>query len=403
MIDIYPQKHPHPQQQHSWAEASSLHSGKGNSRSYSLNFCGSLAKNIASLAFSSSSLPPLYFLSRAFLSRAFLGRAFLCGGVLGSSLILLSQTAWAKPASDRVLLAQQIVDGLPPPPPLIFGQEIPPGSSQSNQAQPNQTQSNQAAPSAPAASSNYQAASAQRYAVLVNGDSPLLLSQVQTVAAGASVQQIQGKRIIQAGVFDDSTQAQQQAAALASQGIEAQVFAVGGAPASGNLASTNSPSTNSQSAGNNVSQANTSQALPPPDLLPVAPVPREVEFGQPSSDGNQSPDSSTSSPNSAPNSLPGGAPDNSSTPDQQAQPDAQQRSNHSYYVVIPGKSGDLAAISNQVARLGDGMGIEQVVQETTKPRGPHVQVGPFADRNAATRWSRYFRDFGLDARVYYNR
>jgi hypothetical protein len=32
-----------------------------------------------------------------------------------------------------------------------------------------------------------------------------------------------------------------------------------------------------------------------------------------------------------------------------------------------------------------------------------VLVGPFTNRNAATRWNRYFRDFGMDARVYYRR
>jgi hypothetical protein len=72
-------------------------------------------------------------------------------------------------------------------------------------------------------------------------------------------------------------------------------------------------------------------------------------------------------------------------------------------VVIPGKQGELESISNQVIRLGDSFGIAQLVQQSSSSRGPHVQVGPFVDRDAASRWNHYFRDFGMDARVIRNR
>ncbi|NEQ28916.1 MAG: hypothetical protein F6K28_60215 [Microcoleus sp. SIO2G3] len=106
----------------------------------------------------------------------------------------------------------------------------------------------------------------------------------------------------------------------------------------------------------------------------TASAPTEVEFGQ--------------APPLTPLNVPAGEPDRSS--------------GRSYYVVIPGQSEDISAISNQVMRLGEGLGIAQQVTQGSSPRGAHVQVGPFADRGTASRWNRYFRDFGMDARIYTN-
>lgn len=135
--------------------------------------------------------------------------------------------------------------------------------------------------------------------------------------------------------------------------------------------------------------------------MPAQPVPREVEFGgQPTLESFPSPPSfpgSTSSDNSS-------FGESRSNPSNSLQPDASSsRGRRTYYVVIPGKQTDLEAISNQVIRLGDSFGIAQLVEQSGTPRGPHVQVGPFADRDAANRWNRYFRDFGMDARVIVNR
>ena len=61
------------------------------------------------------------------------------------------------------------------------------------------------------------------YQVLVNGDSPYLLQQIQRVDAASFVREYQGKRVIQAGVFSTGSEAQQRVAVLNQQGIGAQV------------------------------------------------------------------------------------------------------------------------------------------------------------------------------------
>jgi hypothetical protein len=61
------------------------------------------------------------------------------------------------------------------------------------------------------------------YQVLVNGDSPYLLQQIQRVDATAFVREYQGKRVVQAGVFSTAAEAQQRVAVLNQQGIGAQV------------------------------------------------------------------------------------------------------------------------------------------------------------------------------------
>lgn len=52
------------------------------------------------------------------------------------------------------------------------------------------------------------------YQVLVNGDSPYLLQQIQRVDAASFVREYQGKRVIQAGVFSTGSEAQQRVAVL---------------------------------------------------------------------------------------------------------------------------------------------------------------------------------------------
>lgn len=200
----------------------------------------------------------------------------LCSGLVGAMIAPLAGASPLPPISDRQLLAQQIVDGLPPPPPLIFGQ----------QSLPNHQ------PTSPSGS----------------------LSQVPTA---------------------DPAFPSQPTPSLEMNGTE---------------------------------------TLPPPDLLPTPPVPREVEFGQP---GELAPATGTTPPSES--ASPGSA----------------------YFVVIPAKSSELTEITEQITRLGEGMQLQGMIQTATRPRGPHVRVGPFADRSDASRWSQYLRDFGMDARVYY--
>lgn len=292
----------------------------------------------------------------------------LIGGLVGGSVSIASPV-WAQTVEGEMLVAQQIVDGLPPPPSVVFGQEALPAAT-SGQLPGSTSQPQSIAPS-----------SVQRYLVIVNGDSPLLLSQVQTLIPNASVQEYNGRRFIQAGAFPDPNQAQQQASVLASQGIGAEILALSTVPSAAPSAPSVSAPSFQQAA---LPSTLPPPEVPPPDLLPVAPVPREVEFGQPPS----------------PDQL--GNPEPSERDERRSR---RERNNtpRTYYIVIPGKSDELAAISNQVTRLGDGFGVAGIVQTSDTPRGMHVQVGPFADRDAASRWTDYFRDFGLNARIYSRR
>jgi hypothetical protein len=194
-------------------------------------------------------------------------RGLITGGLISGGLIVASQTAWSRPVlndTTHFLVAQRVVDGLPPPPPVIFGQES-------------------------LANSQNQVAQAQRYLVVVNGDSKMVLSQVQQVQPTASLQEYNGQRFIQAGMFNDANSAQQQVKTLGASGITAQVVPVGTSVVS--QTPTYDPGSSAAPSG--------SMTLPPPEGMPTTTVPsspssspREVEFGG-------------SSPNSAsPSDLP---------------------------------------------------------------------------------------------------
>lgn len=223
---------------------------------------------------------------------------------------------------------------------------------------------------------------AQRYLVIVNGESPLLLSQVQAIVSDASVQEYNGQRFIQAGTFDNPSTAQQQVETLAAQGIGAEIVTI----------NTATQTAATQAANSQPAQQTANPSLPPPDLLPAQPVPREVEFGQPSTQ-----DQAVLEPPSL-------EPPSNSAPPQAERSGATDRSytDRSYYVVIPGRSEDVEAITNQILRLGDGLSVAEMVQ-VDDARGSHVRVGPFVDRGAARRWNSYFREFGMSSRIYYSR
>lgn len=79
-----------------------------------------------------------------------------------------------------------------------------------------------------------------------------------------------------------------------------------------------------------------------------------------------------------------------------------------YFVAIPTTREDLPAIAAQIrqnlARFSQDLGRSGGVLERTQPRGPHVAVGPFADRVQAQEWNKYLRNIGYkDARVYYGK
>lgn len=294
-------------------------------------------------------------------------------GALGSS-----PQAWANLPAHRQVIAQRIVRELPPPPPAPIELPVEP----------------------PPAPSNSGASSSDRYVVLVNGDSPMLLDQVRRIEPGAFIQAVGGRSVIQAGSFSDSGRAQQQVQALSAQGIGAEVISMSPATSRGEAATvmsrpqeTNLPVVQPRSSAAPPpspaivsSSPATGSDIPPPDMLPVVPVPREVVFGQevPNFDTN----------------LPPAPPTRNAPPPQVA---AARLGGSPYYVVIPGRGQNLSSISGQVRRLGEGLSMAQVVNERSGPFGDHVLVGPFVDRNAAERWNDYLRSFGMDARVYYRR
>ena len=150
-----------------------------------------------------------------------------------------------------------------------------------------------------------------QYRVFVNGDSPLMLQQVKRVEPQAFIQQFEGRRVIQAGVFSTEANARQQTEALAAQGLASEVT-------TSNMGS-----------------------LPP------------------------------------------------------------RNSARGYYVVVPGDRADLADFRDRAIRLGVQ---QKSIQLRERPLGPHLAVGPFAERQQAETMGRYLRDRGqLDTRIYFDR
>ncbi len=150
-----------------------------------------------------------------------------------------------------------------------------------------------------------------QYRVFVNGDSPLMLQQVKRVEPQAFIQQFDGRRVIQAGVFSTEANARQQTEALAAQGIASEIT-------TSNMGS-----------------------LPP---------------------GNSA---------------------------------------RGYYVVVPGDRADLPDLRDRAIRLG----VQQTsIQLRERPLGPHLAVGPFAQRQQAEAMGTYLRDKGkLDTRIFFDR
>jgi hypothetical protein len=295
----------------------------------------------------------------------------ICNSLIGLSLVLNPKTSSAETLNQSTLLAQEIVDGLPPAPPTFAIPELnlEPPSAAPNVEPPPQ---------------------AERYLVFVNGATPDLLAQVRRIESGAFVQEHQGKSIIQVGLFNELIYAQQQVEILADAGISAEVLGVSGAEAT-------EPHLNA---------GGTAASVPAPDLLPVAPIPAApapVAVSIPASTAFSFRETSTATPPQFVQSSAGA----SATEGRQNQ--VSQSSEQSggektpYYVVIPGNSATLSEIANQVIRLGEGYGIANVVEEAERPLGQHVRVGPFTSRRSAAHWSRYFRTFGMDARIDYRR
>lgn len=255
---------------------------------------------------------------------------WLVGGAIAGSLIVT-------PAG-----AQQ---ALPPPPavpnlmplPSLQPVNVTPGMPpMPGMANPPQETIFQAPAQVPSNTASYQ--------VVVNGDSPYLLQQIQRVDATSFVREYQGKRVIQAGVFSTGVEAQQRVAVLNQQGIGAQVVTA------------------------TVGYQN--QVMP--TLYPGAStsVMGNPAMGNPAMGMN---------PNAMSASLPRVS---------------------FYQVVVPAPPDDYGIITQKMITMGVR---PEAIQTRRSPNGSHVAVGPFTQQAEAANISSYLRSGGMDARVFYSR
>ncbi|MCC5635611.1 hypothetical protein LC593_07055 [Nostoc sp. CHAB 5844] len=256
---------------------------------------------------------------------------------LGSCLAIFSHTqpAQAQINSNHILLSQQTVIETLPPLPDTSG--VPENQQPLPQLQPGQIEQYEPNPLPyPSTENQYQqnpvlfqpsqpnqySQNFERYFVYVDSDNYQTLQRVRQVEPGAYIRQYQGRSIIQSGVFNRQSNAQQRVRQLESYGIR-------GARV--------------------VSFANG----------------QEIQTFNSNGRGYS------------------------------------ENRNNRYYVVIPGKAQDLPGITDTIIR---NVGNSSLIQERQQPFGPHVAVGPFAERGDADRWNKYMHELGFgDARVYYSR
>lgn len=123
--------------------------------------------------------------------------------------------AQAEPIPGNFLISQAVADRLPPPPqPVDIVQKLPSGSFSPREFDFQVPQPNPTSP-------NFES-----YLVYVNQSSSLQLQEVQQLEPTAFVRQYNGRSVIQAGVFNQKSNAQQQAKELKSRGIEARIVSL---------------------------------------------------------------------------------------------------------------------------------------------------------------------------------
>jgi hypothetical protein len=71
-----------------------------------------------------------------------------------------------------------------------------------------------------------------------------------------------------------------------------------------------------------------------------------------------------------------------------------------YLVIIPASPEAFNALTAEAVRLGIR---QDAIQPRQAPFGPHLEIGPFAQRTEAEEVNRYLRKQGMDARVFFNR
>jgi hypothetical protein len=218
------------------------------------------------------------------------------------------------------------------------------------------------------------APSGQQYVVYVNGNSPLLLAQIQQVEPEAFVNTLDGRSVIQVGRFNALDNAQRRVDELRQLGVGATIQPVAAAvpivilPPSSSNGYPPTAAVGTGSAG----------SLPP---LPVVAPPTGRSQGQTTG------------------ALP--LPPNPSTVPVARVEDRSQgtiAATHGYYVVVPGNEVELASLATRITQLGAPASQVQVRRSRL---GPHVALGPLTDRTLAEQWSHYLRGSGLNARVHY--
>lgn len=244
-------------------------------------------------------------------------------------------------------------------------------------------------------------ASGQQFVVFVNDTSAATLRQVQMVEPTAFRTTFQGRPVIQAGRFNHSANAQMRVNDLANRGVSAQMSA---APAAQPVFAQSPALPSNVYAASGTLPPLPGVAVIPPGGSGASPLPMpnvqpppvnpsasgNVEFGQ---------QLSYTAPASPANSYPVNMPPPSGST-ALASP-AEDLTGSSFYVVIPTSSSSLQTVSAQVIQLGTPA---DRVQMRTAPRGPHVAVGPFADRGLANQWNNFYRDAGLSSsRVFFQR
>ncbi|MGB3691386.1 MAG: hypothetical protein WA865_14300 [Spirulinaceae cyanobacterium] len=195
------------------------------------------------------------------------------------------------------------------------------------------------------------------YRVEVEGDSSLLLTQIQNIEPQAFIRGKEGT--IQAGLFSERYNAQRRVEVLESQGFQARVVPVDVAVSRPN---------------------NTSYPAP------VYRQPQPTPPVNPSNDTTPTVPQVNPSNNETPTVL-----NNSNN--------IQQRNEEKgYFVIIPASRQDLPTIAAKVAESGIN---SRSIRQKQGPIGSHVAVGPFATRSLAERWNSYFHWVGMDARLYH--
>lgn len=235
--------------------------------------------------------------------------------------------------------------------------------------------------------------SGQQYLIYVSDTSEATLSQVRLVEPTAFRTSFQGQSVIQAGRFNMTGNAQQRITDLGALGVKAEMAQVAAAVP---YYSQTAALPNNVYASNGDLPPLPDAAFPqasvtavpvpalPPGVAQVPPTAGNVEFGQ-----------ELNYP--VPTAPPAGAIAAPPT----AAPPITQTANAPYYVVIPTDASNLGTLSSQVIQLGTP---PDRVQQRTEPRGPHVAVGPFADRGLANRWNDFYHQAGLsNSRVFFSR